>query len=387
MNSRRPRVLQLGKFYPPHVGGMETHLEALCAQLKDQTDVQVVVASNRRSRRDEVRDGVKIARLMTVCHFANTPICPGLVGEIRRAKADLVHMHLPHPATILALLASRYRGPLVVSYHSDVILQKKRAALFQPILDLVLRRCSTIVASSERYIETSPVLSAHRERCRVIPYGIAMERFARRDEDAVASIRSRFGPRIVLAVGRLIYYKGFEYLIRAMQQIDARLLLVGEGPLHATLEREAQAAGLGDRVVFVGEARPQDVAAYFHAADLFALPSIERSEAFGIVQLEAMACGTPVVNTDLPSGVPTVSLHGVSGLTVPPRDPGALAHAINRLLDDQDLRGRFGEAARRRVEAEFTIDLMGRRMLGLYDELLGLESALGRAQPSPSYES
>ncbi len=387
MNSRRPRVLQLGKFYPPHMGGIETHLEALCSQLKERTDVRVVVASDRRRRRDEVRDGIGIARLATVCHFANTPICPGLVGEIRRAKPDLVHMHLPHPAAILALLASGYRGPLVVTYHSDVILQKRRAALFQPILDLVLRRCSTIVATSERYVETSPVLSVHRERCRVIPYGIGIERFTRRDEDAVASIRSRFGPRIVLAVGRLIYYKGFEYLIRAMQQIDARLLLVGEGPLRATLERAAQAAGLGDRVVFVGEAQPEDVVAHFKAADLFVLPSIERSEAFGIVQLEAMACGIPVVNTNLPSGVPTVSPHGLTGLTVPPREPAALAKAITQLLDDPDLRRRFGEAARRRVEAEFTLDLMGRRMLGLYDELLGLESAFGRAQRSPSYES
>jgi rhamnosyl/mannosyltransferase len=226
-----------------------------------------------------------------------------------------------------------------------------------------------VITSSLNYIETSPVLSAYRERCRVIPYGIPIEQFHRYDTEAVAKIRAQYGPRMVLSVGRLIYYKGFEYLIQAMARVEGRLLIVGEGPLRADLERKTQSYKLGDRVVFLGGV--QDVVPYYHAADVFVLASTARSEAFGIVQLEAMACGKPVVNTRLDSGVPSVSVDGVTGLTVPPAHPEALARAINLLLDDPGLRANYGRAARRRVQEEFSLDLMISRTLRLYTEVMG----------------
>src|SRR6185503_13936130 len=120
--------------------------------------------------------------------------------------------------------------------------------------------------------------------------------------------------------------KGFEYLVQAMEKVDGRLLIIGDGPLRESLMQQAKARGILDRVVFLGEI--SDISPYYHAADVFALASVARSEAFGIVQLEAMACGKPVVNTNLDSGVPFVSLHGETGLTVPPQDPDALAFAL-----------------------------------------------------------
>lgn len=150
-----------------------------------------------------------------------------------------------------------------------------------------------------------------------------------------------------------------------MSKVDAKLVIIGEGPLRAELEREAASNGTSGRVIFLGEIH-DDLASYYHASDIFALPSCERSEAFGLVQLEAMACGRPVVNTRIDSGVPYASLDGVTGFTVEPRSSDAIAAALNRLLHDSELRTRMGRAARDRVVNEFAIGKMAARTLNLY---------------------
>jgi rhamnosyl/mannosyltransferase len=181
-------------------------------------------------------------------------------------------------------------------------------------------------------------------------------------------VREKFGSRLVIAVGRLVYYKGFDYLIEAMSGVDGRLLIIGEGPLRVELERLAVDRGLRDKVVFLG--RVTDAAPYYHACDVFVLPSVARSEAFGIVQLEAMAAGRPVINTQLDSGVPFVSLNGVSGLTVPPAHARSLTFGINLLLDDPILRSRYGAAAQARVQNLFSLEAMASRTLQIYREVL-----------------
>ena len=369
MSTARLRVLQLGKFYPPHMGGIETHLQALCEELQRSADVRVIVASDGRRTTEEWVDGIRVTRAGTAFHITTVPVCPGMAGEIRRTPADLVHIHWPNPAALLAYLVSGHRGRLIVTYHSDIVQQRAWRRLFQPILSRALSRSAAIIATSAAYVETSPVLSDYRHRCHVIPYGIDVARFDCRDSDQVDRIRRRYGPRIVVSVGRLVYYKGVEYLIDAMTGVSGRLLVIGDGPLRPRLERQAIVRNIKDRVVFLGEIQNRDIVPYYHAADVFVLPSVARSEAFGIVQLEAMACGKPVVNTRLDSGVPFVSPHGVTGLTVPPAKPRALADAVNLLLGNAQRRTEFGNAGRRRVREEFTLELMVRRTLDVYDRV------------------
>jgi glycosyltransferase involved in cell wall biosynthesis len=368
--SRRPSLLHVGKYYPPHVGGIETHLRLLCRELSKSFDLRVIVASHASRDEEAVIDGVPVVRLATRINLAGAPICPAMARRIRAADADLVHLHLPNPPAVLAYLMSGHRGALVVTWHSDVVRQKILGAAFDPIQRRMLGRCGALIATSPNYVDSSPVLSRHRELCRVVPYGIEVERWRGRDPGA-AELRLRYGARTVLAVGRLVYYKGFEHIIRAMTAIDATLLIAGDGPLRSRLEHEARELGVAERVVFVGEVRNDRMAPYYQGSDLLVLPSVARSEAFGIVQLEAMACARPVVNTRLASGVPYVSLDGVTGLTVPPADSAALAAAINRLLNDDALRTKFGRAAVERVETEFTIDRMVRRTVEVYEQVLG----------------
>jgi glycosyltransferase involved in cell wall biosynthesis len=362
------RVLHVGKFYPPHPGGMETHLRALCGELKQSIKVEVVVASDGREEFEEIVDGVKVSRLGTPFNLAAAPVCPQMVKRIRASGADIVHLHWPNPMAVLAYLASGQRGRLVFTYHSDIIRQRLLRKPFWPVLRHALNRADAIVVTSPNYLNSSPVLQKFRERCRVIPFGVASEQFDLTDALEVSKIRRRYGPRIVLGVGRLVYYKGFAYLIRAMKDVRGHLVIVGSGPLHAELEREARACGVRERVTILTNV--EDVRPYYHAADLFALPSVARSEAFGIVQLEAMACGKPVVNTRLASGVPFVSPDGLTGVTVPPADARTLGQAINHLLDDPALSAEYGRAGRRRVEQDFTLEAMTRRTLRVYGEVM-----------------
>lgn len=371
--TRRLRILHVGKFYPPHMGGIETHLQALCGELCKLADVRVAVASDDRTGSQELLDGVEVTRVPTRFTLAAAPICPAMVANIRDSGADIVHIHLPNPTAVLAYLASKHRGHLIASYHSDTVRQKFLGAAFEPFLHAALRRSSAIVAASAAYQNTSPVLARYQDRCHVIPYGIAVGQFQDFDPAVVAQIRKQYGDRLVVAVGRLVYYKGFEYLVRAMTQVNGNLLIVGDGPLRVKLTELATQLRLEDKVHFAGNV-PGDLTPYYHAADIFALPSVARSEAFGIVQIEAMAAGKPVVNTQLDSGVPYVSQHERTGLTVPPADSGALAAALTRLLDNADLRQALGQAARARAKQEFSLETMTSRMMALYEQVAGLHT-------------
>src|SRR2546423_2680296 len=302
---------------------METPLGELWERLEGEVDARVVVAaSGGRASTEETIGGVRVRREGTLLSLGASPVCPGLARRIRESRADIVHLHFPNPAAIVAYFLSGHAGRVVGTYRSDIVRQKILGRAFRPVLEHFLRRASAIIATSPDYVESSPVLKKFRERCRVIPLGVVPEQFERVDDRAVRDIRGRYGERVVLSVGRLIYYKGFAHLIRAMRDVEARLLVVGDGPLRRALERERDALGdLRERVVLLGEVA--DAAPYFRAADVFALASVARSEAFGVVQLEAMAAGLPVVNTRLASGVPFVSVDGLTGITVPPADPAA----------------------------------------------------------------
>ena len=377
-NGSRLRVLQIGKYFAPRHGGIESHLRDLCSELRKFVDLKVIVANDRLRQDRASIEGTDVTRLGRVMTLASAPICPAMVNSIRRERADIVHLHLPNPAAAIACLIGRPSGAIVITWHSDVVRQQRLARLYQPLERILLERCSAIVATSPAYIAGSPVLRMHANRCHLIPYGIDAGQFDddRVDQSLVEKLRQRFGPRIILSVGRLVYYKGIKFLIRAMAKVDAKLVIVGEGPLRAELEREAAISGTSDRVIFLGEIE-DNLTSYYHASDVFALPSCERSEAFGIVQLEAMACGRPVVNTQIDSGVPYVSLDGVSGFTVQPKSSDAMATALNRLLDNPELRMRMGRAARERAVAEFGIREMTARTLELYRSVLFMDNRNG----------
>lgn len=366
--------MHVGKYYPPYPGGMETHLHALCTPMQKRVrQLEVLVANDCRQGTDETVDGVRVRRAASWHKLAGAPICPSWIQPIRKMRPDVLHIHWPNPFAALVALTACRRSKLVMTYHSDVVRQKALARLFDPVLRATLKRCEAIIVTSRNYLKTSPVLGEFRDKCDILPFGINEQAFDADEETArgAAAIRKKLGTPLILGIGRFVYYKGFSYLLEAMKGVDAQLALVGTGPLLPVLQAQAEREGLAHKVHFLGALSDAEMRTHLHACDVFVLPSIARSEAFGIVQLEAMACGKPVLNTDLETGVPSVSVHDVTGLTVKPGDAQALQTALIRLLSCERLRATFGAAGRDRVLQKFTAEKMVDSTLALYERVTG----------------
>jgi glycosyltransferase involved in cell wall biosynthesis len=371
------RICHLGKYYPPAAGGIETHVRTLAlAQAEQGASVRVLCVNHEPGPTIVERDGpVEVTRFERKAAAAKIDFCPELVEGLRRVEADILHMQVPNPTMILALLMARPRIPLVVTYQSDVIRQKLRAALFRPIERLAYRHVKTILSTSPGYPGGSPFLKPYAARITLLPNGIDLRPYLEPSVEhraEAARIRNAYRGPIWLGCGRQVYYKGFLNAIRALTRISGTLVLIGDGPDQPALRAEAATLGLTDRVIFIGNLPHYlDLIPYYLAADAFWFPSNARSEAFGLVQVEAMACGCPVVNAAIPhSGVAWVSPHEETGLTVAVDDPVALADAANRLMTEPGLRDRLGASARERAIREFDHRVMARRSLAIYERVL-----------------
>jgi glycosyltransferase involved in cell wall biosynthesis len=374
-------ILHVGKYYPPHMGGIEIYLQSLVRHQAQDCRVKVIVANDGIRTVHERKDGAELLRLSCLGTIKSMPLCPALPWHLGRAQADVVHMHMPNPAAAFAYIVSGCQIPLVLTHHSDTIGREKIRRLSEPFVQEAMRRASRIIVSSRQYADTSVELESYHDKIEVIPHGIDPAKHAVAEPEAVRRIQSRYGPGIAIAIGRLVPFKGFEILIRAMQTAPGNLLLIGDGPLRKHLEAVSKECGTSQRVFFMGKIDNSQIANYLSAADVFSMPSISRAESFGIVQLEAMAAGVPVVNTNIDSGVPEVSLDGITGITVPPGDAHALAHALTALLTDREKRLRMGEAGKARVRGEFSEARMSTRTMRVYEEILSVNAVQGACQP------
>ena len=369
------KVLYVYKDYYPVLGGIENHIKMLAEGLTERgIDVQVLVTNVGPKTVIERVNGVSVIKAACPLRVSGAPVSPALYVWLRRLKPDIAHLHFPNPPGELGQLLLGRSKRFVLTYHSDVVRQKHLLKIYKPFLWRVLARADVITVSNPRYIETSPYLSVFADKCRVIHHGQDLSRITQTDPARVSAIRAQYADdfhrSLLLFVGRLRYYKGLEVLIEAMGGIEARLLVVGDGPVREEWEALASKLALTNRVTFLGHVPNAELPAYYQACDLFILPSTHRSETWGAVQIEAMACGNPVVCTELGTGTSYVNLDGETGLVVPPRDSRALAEAINRLLADNSLCRELGEAGRRRAEEEFSKERMIEETLALYNEVL-----------------
>jgi rhamnosyl/mannosyltransferase len=368
---RRLRILHLGKYYPPVRGGIETVVETMCRGDATWADAHALVVNRARTTTSEVRDGVHVRRVGSVGTFGAVTVAPTLPVWLRRTDADVLVLHEPNPMALLAYGLARPAMPLVVYFHAEVVRPWwQYRLLYEPLLRFALRRASRIVVSSPPMLNAAP-LAPYQSKCAVVPLGLQA---GRHDGSGTASDRARrfarrLGRPTILFVGRLVAYKGVAVLIRAMQGLEADLAILGDGPERAVLERLARTVGVADRVRFLGELPDDDLVAWYHACDLFVLPSVTRQETFGMVLLEAMACGKPVVSTELGTGTSWVNQHERTGLVVRPGDSTDLHHALARLVADPDLRVRFGSCARARVLEHFTSEIVCDTTRSLYQDL------------------
>lgn len=372
------KIIHFGKYYYPDTGGIESVTISLArgAVMKGHT-ASVVCFKKTPAQSEEIIDGIQITRVPIAKLIASQPLSfKYFLKCIQLAKnSEIIHLHSPNMLGALCALFIGREKKLLVHWHSDVINKGILGKILRPLELALLRRANSIVATSQVYANASEPLAPFLSKITVIPIGVPDTKHEDSDPVLPPLIEERIhGKKIILAVGRLVPYKGFSILIEAAKHLptDSVVVIVGGGPLREELQNAIDFSDVNDRVVLAGRLSDAILHALFERAALYCLPSIHRAEAFGVVLLEAMAYGLPIVATDIPgSGVPWVNQHGTSGLNVPVRDPEALAEACNKILTSTELRSSLSRGARQRFLSEFTEDVSVKRMLTTYERMLG----------------
>lgn len=368
-------IVHLSKFYPPYRGGLEKVVYDLATSQASQGHAVQVVCSDECRSLIDANKGVTVYRSREQKRIAATSLSVRyMVNTFRLINRAVVHIHLPNPMSVfsllIALLLGRRPAKIVVHWHSDVIKQRFSLLLYHPLCALILCMADHIIVTSYNYLSKSKQLLGFKKKCTVVPIGIAP------GEWGMSIGESRFNEvlkdnRFIFSVGRHVYYKGFENLIRAFRFVnDERCILVigGQGPDTNIYRGLIDELGLNNKVLIAGALDDSELQALYRQACIFCLPSCQRSEAFGVVQLEAMSHGTPVVSTDIVgSGVSWVNRHMESGLICKANDPDSLSHALNLLLSDDELRRRLGKQAKLRYEKNFTREVMVSSVTALYE--------------------
>ena len=348
------RIVHVYKDYFPILGGIENHVRTLAeAQAASGHEVTVLVTNPGELATTETLRGVRVVRARRLSTVASTPLSLHILFALRALKPDVTHLHFPYPLGEISQLLAGRRRRYVITYHSDVVRQRRLLFFYRPLLMRVLRQSQRIVATSQQYIDSSIFLSRLKEKCTVIPLSVDPQPFA----EAVPLIPKADVP-VILFVGRHRYYKGVDDLLLALRRLDARLLVGGDGPMRETWELLAGELGMDHRVQFLGDVAADVLPALYASADIFVLPANSRAEAFGKVLLEAMAAGLPCITTELGTGTSYAVQDGITGFVVPPRQPDALSEAIRRLLSDGELRRAMGARGRERVCHHFTTESM-----------------------------
>ncbi|MBF0211928.1 MAG: glycosyltransferase [Magnetococcales bacterium] len=371
-------IVHFGKYYFPDEGGIENVTRTLATGAVHAGHAVTVVCFQKSAAAvTDTLDGVRIIRTPIARLIASQPLGWSYPLQCLRhgRRADVIHMHAPNMLGALCALLIGSRPKLVIHWHSDVIGKGLLGRLLKPLESLLLKRADRVVATSQIYADASPTLKPFLSKVRVVPIGVPDPQATPPPEQPLPPELSRLlhGKKLILAVGRLVPYKGFHGLIAAAQALreEAIVIIVGGGPLQEPLQNAIDAANMNHRVHLAGRLDHATLHRLFQRAHLYCLPSEERSEAFGVVLLEAMAYGLPIVATRIPgSGVPWVNQHEVSGLNVAVGDPHALAEACNRLLGSDSLHRRLSQGARERFLSTFTETMTIQRMMMLYDQLL-----------------
>lgn len=375
------RVIQLFKIYwPDNAGGIAKVMEDVACSF-DRYNQMMIVCASQRGKKTCLDNycGRKVLRCRQQAEVCSTPVSIDFIRNAGRIiqRDDIVIYHFPYPMVDIAVRTHQIHGRLVVWWHCDVENHKLLLPFYKRLIFHTLEKAERIIVSSREIMVHSEYLKKFRKKCRVIPFCM--------DDSYLEIGRKKFQKKLdkkesdkkeimILFVGRLVWYKGCDVLLEAfakMQHKNCTLVIAGTGPLEYAYKKLAVQLGIGEDVRFEGRVSEKKKQQLLAECDFLALPSISKAEAFGVVQIEAMAFGKPVINTSIPSGVPRVSLHGVTGLTVAAGQVDELADAMKRLAEDKELRLTYGKNAMRRVAQNYTQQQMRNKCEELLAELEG----------------
>ncbi|MFC5480338.1 glycosyltransferase family 4 protein [Massilia suwonensis] len=372
------RVLHFYKtYYPDSVGGIEQVIRQLCVGTGRLGVTNTVLSLSREKNLAPIAfEGHTVHRVPLDFEVASNACSVASLGALARLarEADVVHYHFPWPFMDLAHFVARVKKPTVVSYHSDIVRQKRLLRLYQPLKHRFLRSVDAIVAASPDYVESSAVLARYPDKTRVITYGLDQSTYPQPDPALLAHWRERVGPKFFLFVGVLRYYKGLHVLLEAVAGTDYPVVIVGAGPEEERLKAQARSLGLSN-VIFVGAVNEADKVALLTLCHALAFPSHLRSEAFGISLLEGAMYGKPMISCAIGSGTTYINIDGETGLVTPPADAPALRAAMRTLWDNPDMARRMGVRAGQRFQDVFTAEQMAQDYTALYREVMARRAA------------
>ena len=364
----KTKITHVTRYAYPHIGGIEAVISQINDSLPNEDfEKEVLCCSN--TEKSSFEDGVKYNRCKFLFEFAANTISPEFIWKLSRVNTDVLHYHMPFIFAVIAHFIARPKyKKLYITYHSDIVGYDKIMKPFWFIYKKFIEQADKIHVLSPNIIESSKIINPYKEKCVVIPQGINLE--DKSDNEKVNRIKEKYkGRKILFSLGRLVKYKGFIYGIEAMKKVDNAIYLIGgSGPLKEEFENYIKENQLENKVILLGRVNDEDLDNYYKACDIYLFPSIMQSEAFGIVQLEAMKYGKPVINTSLGTGINYVSIHNETGLTVEPQNAEELANAINKLLNDDNLRETFGQNAKKRVENIFEINKIKNKYIKLFGD-------------------
>lgn len=381
------KILQLGKFYPVR-GGVEKVMYDLMLGLSERgVDCDMLCALEKGgSLVTTINAHARLIGRHTWMKVAATMISPAMIFSLRKIcrEYDIIHVHHPDPMACLALLLSGYKGKVVLHWHSDIEKQKTLLKLYRPLQEWLLRRADLIVGTTPVYTAESPCLVRVQHKIVCLPIGV--DPIVPEPGKVDALKKTYPGKKIIFSLGRLVAYKGYRWLVEAARYLDDSyvVLIGGAGPLLWELLAYIEIWGLEDKVKLLGRISDEDLPAYYGASTLFCLSSVQKTEAFGIVQIEAMSCGKPVVATRIPhSGVSWVNEQGVSGLNVAPKNAKELAEAIMKIAGEEETYRTFAAGAEKRYRDMFTKDKMINNVLDIYNKLWMKQELSQREQQIP----
>lgn len=367
------KVLQLGKFFPPDIGGIETAMYEITEGLnKRGIRCDVLCSNSGREYREDTINCYRVYRTKSYGKIASTSVSPQMICKFKEIvdSYDIIHLHSPDPMANMALfLINPKRQKVIIHWHSDIVKQKFLLQFYRPLLFWMLRRADVILGTSSLYVEGSTFLKDFQDKISILPFGIKKLDY---QEEKVNKIKSKFpGKKIVFSLGRFVYYKGFEYLIRSSEYLDDSYVILLGGTGKEEQKLRILAKPYQNKVFFLGNIPGEELGNYYKACDIFCLPSIERSEAFGLVIVEAMSFGKPVVTTKIPySGVSWLNQDGITGINVEPKNSEALAYTIMKICKNEALYKTMSENALMRYREHFTNDKYVDSLIQLYEKIL-----------------
>lgn len=370
------RILHIPNFYAPNKGGIESICKYIIENLPSY-EHQVICFSASNSTYKDVIEGIRVRRVGSFCKIASQHLSFAYYFELRKIlqdyQPDLVHFHAPNPLIMLYLLMLLPEScKLIVHWHSDIVEQKTLYKFVGPFERSLLKRADKIFITSPNYLGGSIPLKSVKEKVQVVACAIEPERFSIEISELCRyqELKNKYqGNKIVFFIGRHVPYKGLKYLLQAEKNIknDCIILIAGSGPLTASLKKEYDS----ERIEFLGRVSDEDLKLYLHLADIFAFPSITKNEAFGLVLAEAMFCETPAVTFTINgSGVNWVNLNGVTGLEVENSNSALFAEAVDKLLENNELKNHYAQNAKQRVLNNFVMDKIKPQLEKIYSDLL-----------------